>query len=176
MEIITKQEVSDRNLFEKNTYMLVGCYLEHEFLPIFEKHIFVVPVNMFQKEQLLSQWIYENNYYTKSKKVDIPKAVNISIDNTQYAVLPENIPLEIREVSNNDENLPEVEWEFIINEVPIGCVLTENIRNMKYTFYYNNGWTGEELFNSFKLLREQMEEYDKEIHNPPELIDFRQKL
>lgn len=162
MEILNKNEVIERNLFETNKYMIVGCYLPHEFLNIIERHIFAVPIKMFKKEQELAQWIWDMEYYTQSEKISIPKAVNFN--ESLYTTIPENVPLKLEEKPNEDPNEDKAEWYFKLNSINIGYVKFDSLPKMEYTFYDggDEGW-GKKLFNMYRNLFNKMEIYPKAI-------------
>lgn len=162
MEIVTKQQALDQDLFQKNEYMIVGCYLSNDTIHIIETHIFAVPLKMFKREMLLSQWIWDFDYYTQSNKIYIPRAVSISLDNDKYAVLPENVPLELANIPNDDEETnDQIQWYFSINNIGIGMLTTENMLSMRYIFYDDE--MGNKLFSLYKALFNKMQNYPKEI-------------
>ena len=144
--------------FEKKEYMIVGCKVINQYLHMIEIHIFAVPLNMFKKEQLLAQWIWDNNYDTKSTKVRIPTSVKSY--NNEYIELPENVPLKIEEHPNQDSSRENVEWCFSLNNIDIGFVTSENFMQMKYTF--NEGFTSI-LFNAYRELQSKMDKETKEF-------------
>lgn len=162
MKIISKEEAIKNSLFETNEYMIVGCYLPHEFLRIMERHIFAVPLSMFKREPLMAQWISDMGYYTQSQKIKIPKAVSILFSESLYAILPENVPLKIEEKPNEDSDEDRAEWYFSINNINIGCIPPHLLSKMEYIFC-DDGGMGQRLFNIYRDLFTKMEIYPKAI-------------